>query len=76
VIVQAVPDLTTCTRPDGGFVIPGAKSPDWGPADVLAGVATPAPTPGAKRCIVPKLNGITLSRARQALARRTASSAR
>jgi len=27
-------DMNSCTQPGGGFVIPGAKSPDWGPADV------------------------------------------
>ena len=32
--VQPVYDLTSCSQPGGGFVIPGAVQPDWGPADV------------------------------------------
>ena len=41
--VQPVYDLSTCTQPAGGFVIPGARQPDWGPADVP--VTTPMPPP-------------------------------
>lgn len=34
--VQPALDLGSCTQPGGGFAIPGAGSPDWGPADVPA----------------------------------------
>jgi WD40-like Beta Propeller Repeat len=41
--VQPVYDLSSCTQPAGGFVIPGAKQPDWGPADVPATTGPPPP---------------------------------
>ena len=34
--VKPVYDLASCSQPAGGFTIAGAKSPDWGPADVPA----------------------------------------
>jgi hypothetical protein len=44
--VQPAPDLGTCAQPGGEFTIPGARSPDWGPADVpAAGSPEPGPTP-------------------------------
>jgi hypothetical protein len=46
---MALPDLSGGCRPAGGerLLIPGASSPDWGPAGVPG--ATPAPPPGPQR---------------------------
>jgi hypothetical protein len=41
--VKPVYDLASCTQPAGGFTIAGARSPDWGPANVPAPKPDPEP---------------------------------
>jgi hypothetical protein len=46
--VRPLLDLGSCVQPAGGFTIPGAVSPDWGPADVPAPGASGGPLVSAK----------------------------
>jgi PASTA domain/WD40-like Beta Propeller Repeat len=59
--VQPVLDLNSCSQPAGGFTIAGAKSPDWGPADV------PVDVIAGSKCVVPKLKGKKLVKAKKLL---------
>jgi hypothetical protein len=51
-------NLSDCSQPSGGFTIAGARSPDWGPADVPAAAAA---------CVVPKLKDKSLGKAKKVL---------
>ena len=67
VVVKPVFDLASCSQPPGGFTLAGARSPDWGPADVPAAAPGPLPPAPVAPCIVPRLKGKTLRAARRSL---------
>jgi hypothetical protein len=62
--IAPVLDIETCSRPAGGFAIPGAKSPDFGPADVPE-----AQPPVTVECVVPKVKGKKLGKAKKRVKR-------
>lgn len=66
--VSGAPDLGVCAQTPER-TIAGATSPDWGPADVpVAQTDTDTDTGGsAKKCVVPKLKGKKLAKAKKAL---------